>query len=109
MAVLARPGAMEEMQKDCRPLLRVPAPAALVHLASKDGGNAEGLLGTIPAMHVRTILAMWSCGRGRGGTSSGSSVRAARQAGLPRRVNPGLRAERRREASCRVYRVALEK
>ncbi len=49
---------MVDMQKDCRPLLRIPAPAALVHLTSKDGGNAEGLLGTIPAMHVRTILAL---------------------------------------------------
>jgi hypothetical protein len=32
-----------EMQKECRPLLRIPAPAALVHLTSRDGGNAEGL------------------------------------------------------------------
>ncbi len=50
------------MQKDCWEQslpCRSPAPAALVHLTSKDGGNAERLLGTIPAMHVRTILAMW--------------------------------------------------
>ncbi len=60
---------------------------------------------------VRTILAMWSCGRGRGGTSSGSSGRATRQAGSPRTANPGLasRAGQRREASTRIYGVALEK
>ena len=51
---------MVEMQKDCRPLFHIHAYAALVHLTSKDGGNAEGLLGTIPAMYVRTILALES-------------------------------------------------
>ncbi len=59
-AAPARPGAMVEMQKDCWEQslpCRSPAPTALVHLTSMDGGNAEGLLGTIPAMHVRTILA----------------------------------------------------
>ncbi|MFQ5545653.1 MAG: alpha/beta fold hydrolase, partial [Acidiferrobacterales bacterium] len=45
------------MQKDCWPLWRIPALAALVHLTAMEGGNAEGLLGTIPAMHVRTIPA----------------------------------------------------
>ncbi len=60
---------------------------------------------------VGTILAMWSCGRGRGETSSGSCGRAACQAGSPRTANPGFasRAGQRSEASTRVYGVALEK
>ncbi|MFB3046205.1 MAG: hypothetical protein ACE10A_07845 [Acidiferrobacterales bacterium] len=31
------------VSNSCRPLLRIHAPAALVHLTSMDGGNAEGL------------------------------------------------------------------
>ena len=29
-----------------------PEPAALVRLTSRDGGNAKGLLGTIPALYI---------------------------------------------------------
>ncbi len=42
------------MQKDCLEQ-SLPASAALGHLTSRDGGNAERLLGTISAVHVRTI------------------------------------------------------
>ena len=33
----------------------------LEQLTSTDGGNAVGLLGTIPALHLRTILAKRRC------------------------------------------------
>ncbi len=44
------------MQKDCLEQ-SLPAFAALVHLTYRDVGNAKELLGTILAMHVRTIFA----------------------------------------------------